>query len=156
MYIVYTYISVFFFPREPWKCPWTPLFQNFSRAHFCVHGHILDKIHGQEDAFTGIFLDFFTGTFTWFTGTFLWFTATFEVHGHLFSCSRVLFQCSRPHFCHLFTGKKKYSRAFFSKCSLAHFQGSRGKKNTATHLQLHTTHFGLHTTHYTHNFVCSE
>ena len=85
-----------------------------SRAHF-------QKIHGQVDAFTGTFLDFFTGTFRGSRaenlenvhGHFSRFTGTFSSNVPKmpeFTCSRALFAGSR---------------ALFSKNVHGHFWGSR-------------------------------
>ena len=73
-----------------------------SRAHF-------QKIHGQVDAFTGTFLDFFTGTFRGSRaenlenvhGHFSRFTGTFSSNVPKmpeFTCSRALFAGSRALF----------------------------------------------------------
>ena len=51
------------------------------------------------------------------------FTGTFKIHGHFFGVHGQVFFA-------LFTGKKKYSRANFRKCSRAFFRCSREKKTT--------------------------
>ena len=129
----------FFFSREPWKCPWTSFFRKFSRALFCVHGHFLDKIHGQEDAFTCTFLDIFTGTFVRFTGTFLWFTGNAEVHEHAIFMVHGYFWSSRALF-FLFTGTfSLFTGTILSNCS-------RAKKNIHGHFfqNVHGHFFKVH------------
>ena len=63
---IYIYIYSVFFPVNI-KSARKPRFLAF------VHGHLgsrafFQKIHGQVVAFTGTFLDVFTGTFSGFTG----------------------------------------------------------------------------------------
>ena len=103
-----------FFSREPQKCPWTSIFSQCSRVLFCVHGHFFRKIHGQVNAFTGSFLDIFTGSFHGSRARFFK-----NVHGHtLRFTGRVWFPSSNIHgHFSMFTGtlaKNWYSKAWKS------------------------------------------
>ena len=137
------------------------IFSKMFTGTFLRSRALFQKTHGQEDAFTVTFLDFYTGTFRGSRAEILE-----NVHGHFsrftgtfsskvtkmpeFTCSRALFAGSRALFSenvhrHFFgfTGKiffkssratSRCSRALLRNCSQALFQCSREKKKIAAPL----------------------
>ena len=113
-----------------------------SRAH-------IQKIHGQVDAFTGTFLDFFTGTFRGSRaenlenvhGHFSRFTGTFSSNVPKmpeFTWSRVLSRVHGHFFLKMFTGTFEVHGRFFGFKGT--FLSSRARFFSKVHGQLQDVH----------------